>query len=94
MDTSKEWTVTFAGQVTDGIPWKFYPLQPSVDVYPGETVLAFYRATNTSDEPILGFERHFFPFNSIKELPLIQLFLLKLDFILKKLNVFALMNKD
>eukprot|EP01127_Copromyxa_protea_P000632 TRINITY_DN10538_c0_g1_i1.p1 TRINITY_DN10538_c0_g1~~TRINITY_DN10538_c0_g1_i1.p1 ORF type:complete len:230 (-),score=44.39 TRINITY_DN10538_c0_g1_i1:34-723(-) len=54
VDMSKELTVTFASQVSSDLPWEFEPVQDHVDLYPGETVLAFFRATNYSDEPIIG----------------------------------------
>lgn len=46
--------ITFSGYVSDVLPWKFVPQQREVRVLPGETALAFYRATNTSDEDIIG----------------------------------------
>jgi cytochrome c oxidase assembly protein subunit 11 len=36
------------------MPWKFTPQQREVRVVPGETALAFYTATNMSDEDIIG----------------------------------------
>uniref|UniRef100_A0A6B2LIS7 Cytochrome c oxidase assembly protein CtaG n=1 Tax=Arcella intermedia TaxID=1963864 RepID=A0A6B2LIS7_9EUKA len=54
VNTSKEITVNFSGQTASQLPWTFEPLQKSIDVYPGETVLAFYQATNNSDEPLIG----------------------------------------
>lgn len=36
------------------LPWKFTPQQREVRVLPGETALAFYTATNTSDKDIIG----------------------------------------
>lgn len=36
------------------LPWKFVPQQREVRVLPGETALAFYTATNRSDEDIIG----------------------------------------
>ena len=36
------------------MPWKFTPQQREVRVLPGETALAFYTATNKSDEDIIG----------------------------------------
>lgn len=36
------------------LPWKFVPQQREVRVLPGETALAFYTATNKSDEDIIG----------------------------------------
>ena len=46
--------VTFHGSTSDVLPWKFQPQQREVRVYPGETALAFYKATNTSSEDIIG----------------------------------------
>ena len=36
------------------LPWKFTPQQREVRVLPGETALAFYTATNKSDQDIIG----------------------------------------
>ena len=36
------------------MPWDFTPVQDHVKVVPGETALAFYRAKNPTDEPIIG----------------------------------------
>ena len=47
-------TVTFVAQTSDSMPWKFKPQQRSVSVVPGETALAFYKATNPTDKPIIG----------------------------------------
>ncbi|KAL2113056.1 hypothetical protein VUR80DRAFT_5479 [Thermomyces stellatus] len=46
--------VTFNSSVSDVLPWKFTPQQREVSVLPGETALAFYTATNTSDQDIIG----------------------------------------
>ena len=46
--------ITFAGSVSDVLPWKFTPQQREVKVLPGETALAFFKATNKSDEDIIG----------------------------------------
>jgi len=46
--------ITFNASVSDVLPWKFTPQQREVRVLPGETALAFYTATNTSDEDIIG----------------------------------------
>ena len=40
--------------VSSGLPWHFEPSQDHVLVYPGETALAFYTATNLTDDPIIG----------------------------------------
>ena len=36
------------------MPWKFTPQQREVRVLPGETALAFYTATNKSEDDIIG----------------------------------------
>ncbi len=36
------------------MPWEFTPVQGNVKVVPGETALAFYRAKNPTDKPIIG----------------------------------------
>ncbi|KKA26640.1 hypothetical protein TD95_002639 [Thielaviopsis punctulata] len=46
--------VTFSSSVSDVLPWKFTPQQREVRVLPGETALAFYTATNKSDQDIIG----------------------------------------
>jgi len=46
--------VRFKASTTSGLPWKFTPCQESIIVYPGETALAFYTATNETNEPIIG----------------------------------------
>ncbi|KAK3343811.1 cytochrome c oxidase assembly protein CtaG/Cox11 [Lasiosphaeria hispida] len=51
---AKRIRVTFNASVSDVLPWKFTPQQREVRVLPGETALAFYTATNTSDRDIIG----------------------------------------
>lgn len=51
---AKPITVTFNADVSSSLEWKFKPQQYEVKVVPGETALAFYTATNTSDKPIVG----------------------------------------
>ena len=46
--------ITFNGSVSDVMPWKFTPQQREIRVLPGETALAFFTATNKSDEDIIG----------------------------------------
>src|ERR1700742_2442976 len=50
--SAKRIRITFNGSVSDVLPWKFTPQQREVRVLPGETALAFYTATNHSDEDI------------------------------------------
>ncbi|MCJ1259399.1 Cytochrome c oxidase assembly protein cox11, mitochondrial [Lignoscripta atroalba] len=52
--SSRRLRITFNGSVSDVMPWKFVPQQREVRVLPGETALAFYTATNKSDEDIIG----------------------------------------
>lgn len=47
-------TVLFDGNVNGALPWKFEPVQRTIDVRLGETAMAFYRATNTSDHAVTG----------------------------------------
>lgn len=47
-------TVRFDANVTPGMPWLFAPDVPSVQVRAGQNVLAFFKATNTSDHVIKG----------------------------------------
>lgn len=54
MTSSRRLRITFNGSVSDVLPWKFTPQQREVRVLPGETALAFYTATNKSDEDIIG----------------------------------------
>jgi cytochrome c oxidase assembly protein subunit 11 len=46
--------VLFDANVGNNLPWKFEPVQRTLDVKLGETALAFYRATNTSDKVVRG----------------------------------------
>lgn len=52
--TAQRIRVTFNSNVSDSLPWKFTPQQREVSVLPGETALAFYTATNTTDQDIIG----------------------------------------
>lgn len=46
--------VHFDANVAADLPWRFEPVQRTADVKVGENMLAFYRATNTSDRPVTG----------------------------------------
>ncbi|KAE8452823.1 hypothetical protein EG329_013095 [Mollisiaceae sp. DMI_Dod_QoI] len=52
--SAKRIRITFNGSVSDVLPWKFTPQQREVRVLPGETALAFYTATNRSQDDIIG----------------------------------------
>ena len=47
-------TVRFDSAVESGMPWNFKPVQREMEVRIGETVLAFYEASNPTDEAIAG----------------------------------------
>jgi cytochrome c oxidase assembly protein subunit 11 len=44
--------VRFDGNVAPGLPWEFGPVETTMTVKLGENLMAYYRATNTSDRPI------------------------------------------
>jgi len=46
--------VNFDSNVAGGLAWEFKPDQPHMDVKLGQSAVAFYTATNLSDEPIVG----------------------------------------
>ncbi|MAZ72806.1 MAG: cytochrome c oxidase assembly protein [Flavobacteriaceae bacterium] len=50
----REITVQFDANTNRDLPWDFEPLQRSMTVRVGESALAYYRATNTSDRPVTG----------------------------------------
>ena len=47
-------TVRFDAAVNPGLPWQFNPEQQQVTFRLGEQQVAFYRARNTSDQPVRG----------------------------------------
>ena len=47
-------TVRFESSTARDMPWTFKPVQREMDVRIGETVLAFYEATNPTDKPVAG----------------------------------------
>jgi cytochrome c oxidase assembly protein subunit 11 len=50
----KRITIFFNSDVSPRLPWQFVPSQRSISCETGETVLAFYRATNLTDKAIVG----------------------------------------
>lgn len=50
----REITVRFDGSTAEGLPWQFKPQQVSQTSNVGETNLAYYTATNESDQPVIG----------------------------------------
>lgn len=53
-DKNRLITVKFDANTHSSMAWNFQPVQDKVKVHPGETALAFYRATNPLDEPVIG----------------------------------------
>ncbi|XP_049717092.1 cytochrome c oxidase assembly protein COX11, mitochondrial isoform X1 [Elephas maximus indicus] len=46
--------VTFNADVHASLQWNFRPQQTEIYVMPGETALAFYKAKNPTDKPVIG----------------------------------------
>lgn len=46
--------VNFSSTPSSLLPWSFEPEQPDIFIQPGETALAFYRAKNEANRPIIG----------------------------------------
>ncbi len=46
--------IQFNADVNKKLPWKFVPSQYEIKVKAGEQALAFYKATNFSDKPVVG----------------------------------------
>ena len=47
-------TVRFDAEVDPSLPWRFEPEQSSIAVRVGESATAFYKATNLSQESVIG----------------------------------------
>jgi cytochrome c oxidase assembly protein subunit 11 len=47
-------TVRFNADIARDLPWSFAPVQRQLEVRIGEQHLAFYRAVNRSDRPVVG----------------------------------------
>jgi len=50
--------VHFSGEVKDGLPWEFEPLQDVVIAKPGETLQTVYRVKNLADQTVIAKARH------------------------------------
>ncbi|XP_056406601.1 cytochrome c oxidase assembly protein COX11, mitochondrial isoform X1 [Hyla sarda] len=46
--------ITFNADVHAGLNWNFRPQQTEIYLVPGETALAFYKAKNSTDKPVIG----------------------------------------
>lgn len=53
-ESRKRITVHFQATSSDTLPWSFEPQQRNVQVLPGETALAFYKAKNYGDKDLIG----------------------------------------
>lgn len=53
VDATRTVTVQFDANVHD-LPWRFRPLQASVQVHPGELVTVAYEVSNGRSEPVTG----------------------------------------
>jgi len=47
-------TVRFDAETAPGLDWEFRPLQPAVNVHPGEEQKILYRAVNRTAKPMTG----------------------------------------
>ncbi len=54
VDTSRWVTVEFTGQVMNGLPWEFRPLQNKLRLHPGETAVVKYYVGNMTAETMTG----------------------------------------
>ena len=50
----RKMTIWFDANTASGLDWEFKPVVSRMDVRIGETHLAYYRATNKSDRPVVG----------------------------------------
>lgn len=50
--------IKFASSVNPGMNWSFVPETAEINVVPGETTLAFYKAKNLSNKDIIGFSTY------------------------------------
>jgi cytochrome c oxidase assembly protein subunit 11 len=46
--------VRFDASIGDDLPWQFQPVQREIEIPIGEETLAFYRAVNVADRPVVG----------------------------------------
>jgi cytochrome c oxidase assembly protein subunit 11 len=47
-------TIRFNADIARDLPWSFQPEERALEVHLGDNHLAFYRATNLSDRPLIG----------------------------------------
>ena len=67
--------INFTADTAATMQWNFRPQQTSINIQPGETALAFYRAKNPTDKPIDGISTYnVVPFEAGKYFNKIQCF--------------------
>jgi len=54
IDTSRTVNVQFISRMSQGIPWKFEPIQREITVHPGEVKFITFYAKNESSKSIVG----------------------------------------
>ena len=54
INTDRMVTIRFDSNVNHKLPWRFTPIQKQMKVKVGESVLALYEATNTSNKTLVG----------------------------------------
>ncbi len=54
IDSDRVVMLEFDANVRSDLPWKFRPMQPGMNVHPGQMVQVIYEVRNTSDRPITG----------------------------------------
>lgn len=54
LDASRTLTVQFSTTLMAGLPWDIRPLEPSINVHPGELRTTRFLVRNTSDKTIVG----------------------------------------
>jgi cytochrome c oxidase assembly protein subunit 11 len=54
IDTSRRITLQFDANVDARLPWKFVPVQKSVEIHPGEMVQVLYEVENQTGHDVVG----------------------------------------
>lgn len=54
IDTSRRITLQFDANVDASLPWKFVPVQKSVEIHPGEMVQVLYEVENQTAHDVVG----------------------------------------
>lgn len=54
VDTSRKITLEFDANVDANLPWKFTPVQKSIELHPGEMVQVLYEVENKTSRELIG----------------------------------------